>query len=261
MSIGSLKTRRLNESDLSRDDYVVDINLAGVLNELSDLLDINITTFESRLLSFLDRLLVNQIDVYHNTVVTPPYDAYAPYKKQPISVDHKDPYHPSKEKQFDAFMAHIERLEQVYDSSPTPQVRAEIILRLLAPLNLAPIFKAIYGKLNSLMIIVTHKPTDIALARLIAVLKNYETLFKRFYFDLVHDKDKIPVREDEFPQMATVSQRGSIMYLAFISHSISRMFLDPLLEKGLLSAFDSASNPGYKEKDWANKHYDMNLRR
>ena len=241
---------RLSESIISRNDLSVDLNMKSSLRMIADLLAINTTTYESRLLLFLDKMLVNQIEGYNNTVVEPPYAEFKPYYDgKPINVEYKDPYHlvPNKEKEFDQFMEEIERLETIYEGKQTPQVRAEIILRLLAPMNIHPVLRYIAGQLNSLDRIIRHDETEDQIKRVVAALNNNAQVLESFYVDMVHKNDQKIAVEDKMPPLnVDVSQRGSIMYLAFISHSISRMYLDPKLASQIEPLFDSTDNLGYK---------------
>ncbi len=247
-SVAALNVR-LNDYMLSRNDYFIDLNLRTSLRLLADLLDINTKTYASRLLLFIDKMLVNQIDEYHNTVVEPPYTDYKPYYSKPIQVDKTDPYHPVKEKEFDQFIKEIERLETVYEGKQTSKIRAEIILRLISPMRFHPLLEFIAKKLNTLDYIIRHDETEEQIKRLILALKNNVTVLKSFYINMIHPKDvTLPVKDAPPAFYVKPSQRGSIIYLAFISHSISRMNLDPRLEKQLESQFDSTKNPGYKGK-------------
>lgn len=66
---------------------------------------------------------------------------------------------------------------------------------------------------------------------------------------MIHPKDVTVSKKGALPAFyVKPNQRGSIMYLAFISHSISRMYLDPRLDQKIEQLFDSANNPGYKSK-------------
>lgn len=163
-----------------------------------------------------------------------------------FSVEYGVPYHkkPNKEKEFDKFIKEIERLEKIYESKQTSRVRAEIILRLLAPMNLHAVLTFVSGKLNTLDYVVSHDDTEAQIKRLIAVLNDYSTVLQSFYVDIIHENDTVVTPEKEMPALyMSPSQRGSIVYLAFISHSISRMHLDPELSKQIEPLFDSTKIP------------------
>lgn len=171
------------------------------------------------------------------------------YSGNPISVKNTDPYHakPNKEKDFDKFMNEIERLEKVYEGNQNSRVRAEIILRLIAPTNLHAVLRYVSAKLNKLDYVISHDDTERQIKRLVAILNNYATILDSFYVHTIPSKDIINTPEDSVPSLyMSPSQRGSIVYLAFISHSISRMYLDPELARQIEPLFDSSNNPGYK---------------
>jgi len=248
-TVRDLRSRLVTDTFISRDDMFVDLNMRASLRLISDLFQINTSTYESRLLQFIDEMLVNQIEDYNNTVVEPPYPSYKPYYDgKPINVESSDPYHkkPNKEKEFDKFIKEIERLEKIYESKQTSRVRAEIILRLLAPMNLHAVLTYVSGKLDTLDYVVSHDDTEVQIKRLIVILNNYSTVLQSFYVDTIHAKDTVATPAKEMPALyMSPSQRGSIVYLAFISHSISRMYLDPELSKQIEPLFDSTKNPGY----------------
>jgi predicted transcriptional regulator len=105
----------------------------------------------------------------------------------------------------------------------------------------------ISDKLDALDYIISDDETEAQIKRVISAVNSNAQVLKSFYVDMIHSKDKKPAQKDKLsPLDISLSQRGSIIYLAFISHSISRMYLDPTLAKQMEPLFDSTKNPGYK---------------
>lgn len=233
-------------------------DIARLLNALEDLFNFNSTTLSMGILEILDKILIDKIDQFSDTVLIPPY--YPRSNVKIIDVSHHDPYHVNtdknkigpKDKEFNNFISDLESIEKSFINQGTPRQRHEIILRLLAQLrfNYSKSKKLINAStadfINDNITSILDTLQFLFTGQIDARLKTLESSFNKLSEQLRQWERNIVLEEDQNPRVAIESERGSIVHLAYISHSISRQKLYPEVKSELDQAMESEHNPSYK---------------
>jgi len=243
------RIRLLNQPnpEYSRFTFISDLTLNPLIEELILFLQFETTNYSGPFLDLLDKVLLNQLDFFDNTMDNPksqlgghPYDH--------IAVDKYDKYHGLKaSSNYDKFVSKIERWEKEYEKSPDQALRMQFIFKLATATNYKPMLTGLIETLTTISKLIDNldgrgaSPLVINLNLLIRMLQQYQQILLGFDDNILHAPDieaNIPFG----------NVRGDLMYLMKLSHSISRQDIYSEFMDIFKSQFDSGLNPGYKPK-------------
>ena len=181
----------------------------------------------------LDDILLNQIDKFDNTTHTPEKQVKGKFPITHVPVKTFDRYNGQKDAEFKKFIKDIEALETEYEAKQTPPVRMKIVFSLVAQMDYSIIAWAQTWVRRAAVVF----PGEIG--------KELETLNNR----LAVLRQKLDARNRHIVVEADhgksfIEQRGSIAYLAVVSHGVSHQKLYPKAKAKLDTAIESLPIPG-----------------
>lgn len=247
--------KRLHKKDFSVTPLLGDI--CPALNRIIDFWSIESKEGKGPFANLVYQVLINQIEVFDNTVTTPKQQLSRLPIPQLITlnVKDKDPYFECGNlENFGVFIQQLEQAESLYESNPSQKNLLSILITLISPqtelqtslLKVKQAIKQLEGVLGkrafSFKRILVNLGTlrgDITPIRKVAVrlqtlLKSYDELFSSFDIDLLNaDAKTSPVLASEKPAV------GSLAHFAMVSHSISRQKLHKNVVKELVMQFDT----------------------
>lgn len=216
--------------------FLDDLNLGPLCAAVDRLLAFNPATLSGQLFDLIDDILIGRVDVFDDTVVSPRAQIPAAYEVIDVPIRAHDRYHRLREAQFSRFITRLEATQQSYAAAPTSRLRMELVLQLIAQFDYSGLAGAIDG-LDKLDWVVNDAAREQPLRRLQRTLTALRA-------ELDTRNARIVVEQDRGKPPA--EQRGSVVYLAFVSHSVSRADLWDEVRRALVPAFDSGRNPGYR---------------
>jgi hypothetical protein len=216
--------------------FLDDANLGVLFATLNGFFQFNRATLKGSLFDVLDEVLLGRIDVVDDTTNTPKAQVPGQYKIHDIPVKKHDGYFMIRERQFARFISRAESLQAQYVGGGTQRIRMDLILLFLAQFEYLAALQAGIDKLNQLDYLINDARAA-PLKALVATLTAYRDELNARRCDIVVPADlKKPLKE----------QRGDVVYLAWVAHSVSRMDLYPEVREALIPAFGSGRNPAYK---------------
>ena len=230
--------------DYTRFTFISDLNLNPLVEELILLMQFETTNYTGPLLDLLDKVLLNQIDYFDNTMDNPKSQLGGhPYDHIPV---HKyDKYDgTSAASNYIKFISQIENWEKEYEAKPDQSLRMQLLLKLATATNVIPMLTSFINTLNNIATTVDYVDGrgQSALVNnlnlLVRILQQYQQTLNGFNDNIVHQPDiqaNIPFG----------NVRGDIMYLMKVSHSISRQDFYKEVEDLFTSQFDSPVDPKY----------------
>jgi hypothetical protein len=216
--------------------FLHDANLGVLFATLNGFLTFNRATLTGSLFDMLDGILLGRIDVVDDTTNTPKAQVPSKFTIHDLPVKKYDKYFEQRERQFSRFITRAEALQLQYVASGSQRIRMDLILLFLAQFEyLAPLQAAI-DKLDNLDYLI-NDDRAVQLQALVATLTAYRDELNARRCDIVVPADlSQPLKE----------QRGGVVYLAWVAHSVSRQDLYPEVRDALIPAFGSGKNPAYK---------------
>lgn len=216
--------------------------------------------------NLLDDILLQQIDVYDNTIDKPDHQLQGRFTPVHIPVRKYDPYNGLNDAHFDRFVSQLEKIENEYESNQTPAVRMRLLLTLLSEMNYQALLEPALTWIERLQW-AAYGELDTELKTLQSVIMRYKIRLDSFHSGVAYQPDvttnitptikPIPKGLESCPNpwaeaiknptprvRPFTEQRGSLGYLAVTSHSISRLTLYPEVKTQLESALESGAMNG-----------------
>lgn len=256
---------RKPESVFTRTDFVHDLTITPILKHLHVFFDID-HDWGGRFTNLLEDILLQQIEVFDNTVDKPDHQLQGRFTPVHIPVREFDPYNKLRDDQFNKFVVKLEAIEDKYEANSTPQIRRDLLFTLLAEMEYAAILEPALTWLGRLEW-ATVGDMDTELNALDKIFKRYQKRLDECRAGVAYPPDKkveytptikpIPKGLETCPNpwaeaiknptphvRPFTEQRGSLGYLAVTSHSISRLTLYPEVKTQLESALESGAMNG-----------------
>ena len=181
----------------------------------------------------LDDILANQIDEFDNTTNTPEKQVKGKLPITHVPVKTFDRYNGLKDAEFKKFIQDLETLETEYEANQTPVVRMKIVFSLLAQMDYSAIALA-QDWVETL--------ANVLFGEIDTELKTLDSRLKLLQQQLDARNRHIVVEADRGKPF--IEQRGSIAYLAVVSHGVSHQDLYPKAKSKLDTAIESLPIPG-----------------
>lgn len=237
--------RSKSQSIYSRGAFLIDIDVGDSIINILRLLN-RYLQLDAQLIGpltqLLDDILMNQLDQYDDTTHTPEHQVKGKFPIRHVKVTRHDRYYGSNAaRRFTSFIHDLEALETEYETNQTPAVRMRIVFTCLAQMNYSFIAEFEWWANLSTYILTGEADTEakIFVSRLKALRQQLDLRNRHIVVEA--DKDN-----------SFLTRRGSIAYLAVVSHSVSRQEFYPEVKAKLDSVIESIPMPG-KQKSPANK--------